>query len=55
VGLKGFGKSHDELLENPSKTSMSRRQDFKKFPVIFPVLREFTKLQQAGRDGVPAT
>jgi hypothetical protein len=38
--LQSFEKGHDELSKNPSKTSMNRRSDFKKFPVIFPVLRE---------------
>jgi hypothetical protein len=35
-----FGKRPDEPSENPSKTSMNRTPDFRKFPVIFPVLRE---------------
>jgi hypothetical protein len=28
VGLQERGESHDELSENPSKTSMSQRPDF---------------------------
>jgi hypothetical protein len=33
--IAGSGKSHDELSENPFKTSVSRRPDFKKIPCCY--------------------